>query len=784
MKSFLNLAIPAAKKLTTVLLLFFSILITACRIVSPGINPPDASPSPAAVPVISDLAYQTFYDSANLVWNTDIASSCAIEYGLNDKYGQSAATTASSTSHSATLSSLEPDSVYYFRITANGSSGAASDALSGSLRTSAVSGGLHAASVTPLGNGAFRYLYDWSDADQLLDWRPTTGAGIVRDAGANPTLTVAGGTTQVRAMIWKQPIAVSRLEARARTAGDHINLYSNLDAGWNGGAWCPDPALGAINRTSGAMWVVSGNSYPLASAGILANTDYDFIFTASPTSMTFSCSSDGATYSRDGSYAPATTGRVALGAYGSGTTWGSVAIEGTPSSVSLPRAPTISGVSAATDSVTTISWSTDIPADSLIEYGTDSRALTATGSVSSSELSLLHVLTVEGLEPGTQYWYRVTSRVPTGSATSRPYSLLPGGAIHPDEIVFKAGGASFEAIIDVDPGATVLWTFADGSTSSSTHPVMDYQSAAVRLNRLKVTPWSAIRTIDFGYDGGDGGSYLSTAYYLPQQNVTAVYGTQNAAPSLRAWASSHNPLLFLDFHDFVSLVAMESFLGQSVRTVDLRNTPSLRRLCLEDNDLVALDLSGCPNLEDLRGAQNAYTSITWGDTGAHVWHICVRDNPQLTQSHPAFSKFPMLTEIFIWNDSQSGVLEMTGTGNPVIASLAAAGNHYTSANLSGIFPVGRNGAIDLSGNSLTSLDVSGNPGLSSLNVSGNPGLVSLNASGDQMNAAAVDGLLALIDGYGTSNGVLNLGGNAAPTADSAMHITYLQNRGWTLTLSP
>jgi hypothetical protein len=777
MKNVAGLAIPAVKKLRSILFVLFFICVTACRIGSSGINFPDASPSPA--PVISDLAYQAFYDSANLVWNTDIACSCAIEYGLSaSSYGQSAATTASSTSHSATLSGLEPDSLYYFRITANGSSGA--DSLSGSLRTSSVSGGLHAASITPLGNGAFRYLYDWSDAGQLLDWRPTSGAGIVRDVGANPTVTVSGGTTQVRAMIWKQPIAVSRLEARARTAGDHFNPYSNLDAGWNGGSWCPDPALGAINRTSGAMWVVNGVSYPLASAGILANTDYDFIFTASPTTMTFSCSSDGVTYSRDGSYAPATTGRVALGAYGSGTTWGSVAIEGTPSAVNLPQAPTISGVSAATDSVTTISWSTDIPSDSLIEYGTDSRALTVTGTVSSSDLSLLHVLTVEGLEPGTQYWYRVTSSVPTGSATSRPYSLMPGGDLHPDEIVFKASGASFEAIIDVDPGATVLWTFADGSVSSATRPSKDYQSAAVRFNRLKVTPWSAIRAIDIGFDGGDGGyaktpheNYFSPAYDLAQQNVTAVYGLRNAASSLLAWASSRNPLTALDFHDFIHLDTMEAYLCQSVRTIDLRNTPSLHRLCLEDNDLIALDLSGCPNLEDLRGAQNAYTSIAWGDTGAHVWHICVRDNPQLTQNHVPFSKFPLLRDLFIWNNSQSGALTISGTNNTELIYIHAADNRYTSANLTGLFPAGRNGEIDLSRNRLASLDVSGNPGLRLLLAPNN-----------LLNAAAVDGILATVDGYGSSNGTLDLSGNAAPSAASDGHIANLRTRGWTVTLSP
>lgn len=737
-----------------------------------GGDAPSQSPDPIPGPRISGLGFNVLHDSARIEWATDIACACRVDYGPTTAYGTSLSPSGSATAHSVELTALDPDRVYYFRVTAIGPD--ESDAWADSLRTALVSGGLHAASVVDLGGGFFRYVYDWSDDAQLLDWTPTAGASITRDAGR---AAVSGGATPIRGMAWRKTIACSRLAAVARTAGDHINVYTNLGSTWNGDPWDPNPAIGAISRNGETLWVLDGSTSAVTGApGVVANADYEIELAVNASQMVWTrgTGAGAQSYPRAGSYAPATTGRIALGAYQSATSWGSLVIEGRPEGAGLSEAPTIMGVSAVTDTVTTISWSTDIPSSSLVEYGTDPKALT--GAVRSEELAYAHALTVEGLQPGTVYWYRVSSRADSGSSTSRPYSYLPGGDSHPDEIVFKARGAGFEAIIEVDAGANVLWTFADGTTSSSLHPDKDYGSAATRLNRLRVTPWSAIRLIDIGYDGGDGGTagrpgYLSSDYFLDQQDVTAVYGMRNAASSLRAWASSHNPITSMDFHGFTALEVLEAYLCRSNREIDLRDTPALRRLCLEDNDLIALDLSGCPSLEDLRGAQNAYTSIAWGDSGEHVWHICVRDNPQITQPHPAFSQFPALDELFIWNNNQDGVLEMTAAGNPLIREVLANDNHYASANLGGIFPAGRRGNVELSRNRL-----------SSLNVSDNPGLYRLEARANLFDQAAIDGILEAVDGFGTSDGVLDLGQNAAPSAGGLASAEALRGRGWTVTV--
>jgi hypothetical protein len=779
-------------KLSCILFIgLLAIPIVGCRngFLSPGPSTapdsPAASLPPAPIPVVLDVSFQAFSDSATLTWSTDSVCACTVEYGTSPSCAQSAGTTTSSTSHAANLPGLDPDQLYYFRLTALPPEGRSANSWSDSFRTCLSSGALHAASTTDLGGGQFRYVYDWSSADQLLDWTPSMGAGLSLVAGSPPAARVLCGANEVGAMIWNRPIAAARVlaSATATAASGHINIYTNLAAGWNGAPWCPNPAIGLVLRTSGAIWVVDGASYASSLGAISANVPYSINLAVGPGAIDGSLGA--ASDTRPGSYAPSDSGRVALGAYrGSAAQsdvlidWGTVTIEGRPSAASLVRAPAIAGISAITDTVTTISWSTDIASSSLVEYGTDGK--TFPSRVASSDLSLAHTLTVEGLEPGTQYWYRVSSRAPAGSTTTKPYSLVPGGGLQPDEIVFKATGSSFSAIVEVDAGATLLWTFADGSTSSQPRPSKDYQSAATRFNRLKVTPWSAIRAIDIGYDGGDGGSEnggLSTdpitGYGLDQQNVTTVYGMRNAAPSLRIWASSHNPLTALDFHDFASLHTMEAYYCQGVKSIDLRNTPSLRRLCLEDNDLAALDLSGCPNLEDLRGAANNYPSIAWGDTGAHVWHICVRENPQLTQNHVAFSRFPLLRELFIWNNSQSGDLTMSGTTNAAMVLLRAATNRYTSANLSGLFPAGRNGVIELNNNLLTSLD-----------VSGNPGLATLDASTNRLDRDAVDAILATMDGYGTHGGTLNLAGNAAPSTTGSAHAANLRTNGWTVTVSP
>jgi len=346
------------------------------------------------------------------------------------------------------------------------------------------------------------------------------------------------------------------------------------------------------------------------------------------------------------------------------------------------------------------------------------------------------------------------------------------GAAPSSNITFVTTSSSFSPIITVTGNPTIQWIFGDGSTSNSESPTVNFGSAGTRINTLVVTPWSAVTKINIGYDGSDGGVTpgSSTIANLEQQNVIAVNGLENVAPYLQVWASNYNPITALDFSDFTALNTIECFSCRSLATIRLRNVPALSRLCVEQSNISYLDLSEAPSLADLRGASqrsSTYT-INWGTTGANIWHICVRDNPQITSAYP-FSQFPILEDFYNWNDNQNGTLYLTSTS---LKSVLSANNHYNAADFSGCFLEGRNGVVEIQNNNLISLD-----------ISNDPGLLYLNASFNSLNQTAVDGVLQTLDSYNTNGGSLDLTGNAAPSTTGTSHANNLTTRSWDVKIS-
>lgn len=346
------------------------------------------------------------------------------------------------------------------------------------------------------------------------------------------------------------------------------------------------------------------------------------------------------------------------------------------------------------------------------------------------------------------------------------------GATPSPYITFVTTGSSFSPIITVTGNPTIQWIFGDGSTSNSKSPTIKFGSAGTRTNTLVVSPWSAVTKINIGYDGSDGGVTPSsnTIANLAQQNIIAVSGLENVAPYLQIWASNHNPITALDFSNFTALQTIECFSCRSLATIRLRNVPSLTRLCIEQSDISSIDLSETPSLVDFRGASqrsSTYT-INWGTTGANIWHICIRDNPQITDTIP-FSQFPLLKQFFNWNDNQSGTLYLNSTN---LRDVESSSNHYNAAVFYGCFPAGRDGTVNIDNNNLISLD-----------ISDDPGLLYLNASLNLLNQAAVDGLLQTLDSYNTNGGFLDLTGNAAPSIIGTSHANNLTTRKWKVQVS-
>jgi hypothetical protein len=198
-----------------------------------------------------------------------------------------------------------------------------------------------------------------------------------------------------------------------------------------------------------------------------------------------------------------------------------------------------------------------------------------------------------------------------------------------------------------------------------------------------------------------------------------------------------------------------------LKRLRLGTHPELERLCVESCDLDSLDLSGCENLEDLRGALNSYKSIDWGSIGQSLWHICIRDNAQMEQSLPDLTQFPVLRELLNWNTNQSGAFVIHSSAIRVIES---SGNHYTSVDVSNC-PILRN--INFSGSPLTAV-----------NFGNGNYLKDVRLANCDLTEALVDYILQVLDGAGHYYGILDLIGNAEPSSAGQAHISNLISRGW------
>lgn len=88
-------------------------------------------------------------------------------------------------------------------------------------------------------------------------------------------------------------------------------------------------------------------------------------------------------------------------------------------------APTISKATAVVTGATTaeVSWTTNEPASSRVEFGTSSSAMTS--AVQAGTLTTSHTLQLTGLNPNTTYYYRVTSADAFGNTSQWPAANAP-----------------------------------------------------------------------------------------------------------------------------------------------------------------------------------------------------------------------------------------------------------------------------------------------------------------------------------------------------------------------
>jgi hypothetical protein len=331
--------------------------------------------------------------------------------------------------------------------------------------------------------------------------------------------------------------------------------------------------------------------------------------------------------------------------------------------------------------------------------------------------------------------------------------LLAGyKAIEEQTIEFISIGQTFAPVIQTTGNPAILWTFSDGSTDTTSTPSKDFGTAAARKHTLKVTPWAGLLTVNVGYDGGDGGETPGSGSNLTlvsPQNVTSINNLQ-LAHNLTKLACNYNPINTLDLSNLISFQKLECYNSSTLANINLRNLPNLTRLVVEGGKLTELDISECPLLADLRAATQdgglKDLKILWGDTGAHLWHICIREN--YLDSFDV-DKFPLIEELYIW-DCNLGALGACHISGEHLRDFRASGNEFTSV------------IIDDECTRLTYVKLENN----------------------SFNQAAVDSVLYKLNVLGAEQGTLAIEGNTAPSAYGLTQKGWLDGKGWTVSVDP
>jgi hypothetical protein len=138
-------------------------------------------------------------------------------------------------------------------------------------------------------------------------------------------------------------------------------------------------------------------------------------------------------------------------------------------STSTPTPPVISGVSASaiTSNSTTITWTTDQPSDSYLNYGATSSY--GQGGLYSPALTTLHSVTLSGLAASTTYHYQVESHNAMGSvAYSTDYTLT---TVVAPTATFAFSMAASPSAVSITPGQSASATITATATSGSAQNV-------------------------------------------------------------------------------------------------------------------------------------------------------------------------------------------------------------------------------------------------------------------------------------------------------------------------
>jgi len=399
-------------------------------------------------PVITSVAsYPVGNTTATILWTTDVNATSQVNYGTTTAYGsQTPLVTTLGLYHNVPLSNLLPGTTYHYQVISTNSAGGTSTSADYSFTTTGVAPlvftNVTATSITA-NSATITWTTNQASSSQVY-YGTSTAYGTLSALSSVPvtahsvTLTgLTAGTTY-------------NYEVLSNTASQNGTSTNFTFATPNAGP----PVISAVTATplNSTSATITWTTDQPSTSQVLYGTTVAYGLTSGQNSslvtshsVTLTGLTPGATYN----YAV-----VSANSANMTTTSGNFTF-----AAPTGAAAVISGVTATaiTANSATISWNTDQPTTSLVNYGTTA----AYGSQSTlvTALSTTHAVTITGLTPGTTYNFDVVSANSSNTTTtSGNYTfttLSASGPVIGSVAVWPVGATT----------ATILWTTDVGATS-------------------------------------------------------------------------------------------------------------------------------------------------------------------------------------------------------------------------------------------------------------------------------------------------------------------------------
>jgi hypothetical protein len=353
-------------------------------------------------------------------WSTNLAANSSVEYGTSVSYGSTTPVDSSMvTSHQLALTNLKSATMYHYRVKSTDASN--TSAMSGDF-TTATTGDTTPPTVSITAPAANATLSGTVNVTASA----TDNVGIasvqfkVDNANTGAAITAAPYTYSLNTVALSNAnhiisaVATDLAGNTATSAGVTVKVSNGTPDTTPPTVSISSPAGGAT--VSGTISVTANASDNVGVASVqfqLDGANLGSLDTASPYSVSWTT-----TATANGSH---TLKAVAKDAAGNSTTSAGVSV--TVNNTAAP-APTISAVAAAQvqSNTATITWTTNVAADSQVDYGT-----TASYGLSSpldASLVTSHSEPLSGLTASTTYHFRVKSKNSSGSlATSADFTF-------------------------------------------------------------------------------------------------------------------------------------------------------------------------------------------------------------------------------------------------------------------------------------------------------------------------------------------------------------------------